>query len=130
MPRASVDIAAFYAALDRQRQDEGLSWRALGRALEIPASTFTRLSQGAGPDVDAFAVMVHWLGMPVAAFLVPPPDDLSSEMMPMEPVDAIGFQLRRDRGLSPEAAGAIEQVVRVAYQTLRLDRSDSGNRQG
>jgi hypothetical protein len=124
MPRASVDIAALYAALDRQRQAEGLSWRGLGRELEIPASTFTRLSQGAGPDVDAFAVMLHWLGMPVAAFLNPPPEDVSPETPPLAPVDAIGFQLRSDRGLSPEAAGAIEQVVRVAYQALRSDPGD------
>jgi hypothetical protein len=124
MPRASVDIAALYAALDRQRQAEGLSWRALGRELEIPASTFTRLSLGAGPDVDAFAVMLHWLGMPVAAFLDPQPEDASQESTPLAPVDAIGFQLRSDRGLSPEAAGAIEQVVRVAYQALRSDPGD------
>ncbi|HEY7031756.1 MAG TPA: helix-turn-helix domain-containing protein [Thermomicrobiales bacterium] len=121
MPKASVDIAAFYAALDRKRQAEGLSWRALGRALDVPASTFTRLARGGGPDVDAFAVLLHWLGMPVAAFLVPPPADAPAEEPPIAPVDAIGFQLRSDRRLSPEAAGAIEQVVRVAYQALRTD---------
>lgn len=124
MPKASVDIAAFYAALDRKRQEEGLSWRALGRALEVPASTFTRMARGAGPDVDAFAVLLHWLGMPVAAFLVPPPDNASDIDPRLAPVDAIGFQLRSDRGLSPAAAGAIEQVVRVAYQALRADTRD------
>src|SRR5215218_8348080 len=103
MPRASVDIAAFYAALDRQRQAEGLSWRGLGRELEIPASTFTRLSQGAGPDVDAFGVLLHWLGMPVSAFLDPPQEETSRENESMAPVDAIGFQLRSDPELTPEA---------------------------
>ncbi len=125
MPKASVDIAAFYAALDRKRQAEGVSWRALGRELGVPASTFTRMTRGAGPDVDAFAVLLHWLGMPVAAFLVPPPDDAMDAEPTLAPVDAIGFQLRSDRGLSREAAGAIEQVVRVAYQALK---SDSGDR--
>jgi hypothetical protein len=59
--------------------------------------------------------------MPVAAFLVPPPAEVPAEEPPIAPVDAIGFQLRSDRRLSPEAAGAIEQVVRVAYQALRSD---------
>ena len=125
VPKASVDVAAFYAALDRKRQDEGLSWRALGRALGVPASTFTRLARGGGPDVDAFAVLLHWLGMPVAAFLVPPPADAPAEEPPLAPVDAIGFQLRSDRRLTPDAAGAIEQVVRVAYQALRDERRES-----
>lgn len=124
MPNASVDLAAFYAALDRKRQAEGLSWRGLGRALGIPASTFTRLARGRGPDVDGFAVLLHWLGMPVAAFLVPPPEDAPSEEPSLAPVDAIGFHLRADHRLSPEAAGAIEQVVRVAYQALRNDPRD------
>jgi transcriptional regulator with XRE-family HTH domain len=125
MPRASVDIAAFYGALDRQRQAEGLSWRGLGRELEIPASTFTRLSQGAGPDVDAFAVLLHWLGMPVSAFLDPPQGETSREDEQNEPWEVIGAQLRNDPGLTPEAAGAIEHVVRVVYQTLRIERNDS-----
>jgi hypothetical protein len=122
MPRATVDIAALYAALDRRRHVEGLSWRALGRQLEIPASTFTRLSHGAGPDVDAFAVLLHWLGMPVSAFLNPRLDEVAGEAAGLAPVDAIGFQLRSDGRLTPQAAGAIEQIVRVAYQVLRTDR--------
>lgn len=125
MPKAGVDVAAFFAALDRKRQAEGLSWRALGRALAVPPSTFTRMARGRGADVDAFAVLLHWLGMPVAAFLTPPPPDAAEPEPALAPVDAIGFQLRTDRGLSPEAAGAIEQVVRVAYQALRIDARKS-----
>lgn len=124
MPRASVDIAAFYGALDRQRQAEGLSWRGLGRMLEIPASTFTRLSQGAGPDVDAFAVLLHWLGKPVSVFLDPPQEDAVRETEERDTVDAIGVHLRSDQGLTPEAAEAIERMVRVAYQTLQINRRD------
>lgn len=137
VPKATIDIAAFYAALDRRRQEAGLSWRALGRELDIPASTFTRLSNGGGPDVDAFAVLIHWLRLPVAVFLSPRPDDVeddethaAEEVVPTPPtppapattVEAIASSLRQDANLSPEAIEAIDHLMRVAYQTLRFDR--------
>jgi len=122
MPKASIDIATFYAALDRQRQDAGLSWRALGRELEIPASTFTRLSNGAGPDVDAFAVLVHWLGTPVSTFLVPPLADSERQAETESTVDTIDARLRGDPRLTADAADAIARIVRVAYEALRTDR--------
>jgi transcriptional regulator with XRE-family HTH domain len=120
VPQAVVDVAALYAALERKREDEGLSWRAVGRALGVAPSVFTRLADGRRPDVDTFVTLLRWLRMPAEAFILPPAD-APDEQPALEPVDAIGFRLRTDARLSPEAAGAIEQVVRVAYQALRAD---------
>src|SRR5690349_18280068 len=67
----TVDVVALYAALDQKRQMEGLSWRELAAALGLSPSTFTRMGQGHRPDVDTFATLLRWLGMPAEAFMRP-----------------------------------------------------------
>jgi len=118
MPETTVDVAALYAALDSKRQAERLSWRALAQLLAITPSTFTRMAQGRRPDVDTFAALLRWVGMPVEAFLEPA---VTSGGQESEPLAMIGTYLRMNKNLSPEAAVALEQLVKVAYKTLAED---------
>ncbi len=118
MSEPTVDVAYLYAALDRKRQSAKLSWRGLAQEIGITPSTFTRMSQGRRPDVDTFAGLLRWLGMPVEAFLQPvQPQECSEE----EPLAMIGAYLRMDKNLSAEAAAALERLIRVAYETLAED---------
>src|SRR5947208_2817870 len=71
MPDTTIDVEAFYAALDAQRQEEELSWREVARHLGISPSTLTRIAQGKRPDVDTFATLLRWLGMSADAFMRP-----------------------------------------------------------
>ena len=69
MSTHEVDGPTLWEALDAKRRDEGLSWRAVARKLELPNSTFTRIKDPAhGIHADAFVTMLHWLGQCHAEF--------------------------------------------------------------
>jgi transcriptional regulator with XRE-family HTH domain len=70
-----VDVPALYDALDRARQQHGLSWRQLAAKTGVGPSTFTRMSgqsadrQVASLDAATFATFVTWLRMPLESFI-------------------------------------------------------------
>jgi transcriptional regulator with XRE-family HTH domain len=115
VPETTVDVAALYAALDQKRQAEDLSWRELAARLGLSASTFTRLAQGHRPDVDAFATLLRWLGMPAESFMRSPADAAAPQP---EPLAVISSYLRAAKGLRPEDAEALEDIIRTAYRRL------------
>lgn len=110
------DSARFFRDVDQRRQDAGLSWRQLGKTLQISASTFSRMSQGKRPDVDTFLRLLAWLGVPANSYFLggaerptPAASDTMSQVLAL---------LRSDASLDPSAADAIEDIVRVAYRRL------------
>src|SRR5262249_11572019 len=111
-PETTVDVEALYAALDAKRQTVGQSWRELATELVISPSTFTRMAQGKRPDVDTFATLLRWLGMPAELFMRP---HLAMENPP-EPVAMFSTYLRADRHLSDEDAKTIEAIAQAAYK--------------
>lgn len=121
MSEPLVDVAALYEALDRKRQTSKMSWRGLALEIGITPSTFTRMSKGRRPDVDTFGALLRWLGMPVENFMRPAAEPKGMT----EPIAMIGTYLRMDRNLSPEAADAIEELVRLMYEQLRTDPQET-----
>lgn len=113
------DEGAFFRALEDRRSLEGLSWRELGRRLELSPSTFSRLSRGKRPDVETFLKLLGWLGMPATAFLA---GASASEPASDEPLAVIAQALRRDPRLHPSDVGPLEDILRVAY--TRFSRRD------
>jgi transcriptional regulator with XRE-family HTH domain len=111
----SFSDRAFFAALEDRRRSEDLSWRELGRRLELSPSTFSRLSRGRRPDVETFIKLIAWLNISPDAFIT----GLTEEGEAQDPMVSISSVLRADPKLSPEAAGAIEELVRLAYNRLR-----------
>lgn len=69
-----LDVIELYRRLDAQRISRGLMWRDLGRELRLSASTFSRMSEGKRPDVDAFLTMLVWLDLDVNYVLQPKED--------------------------------------------------------
>lgn len=63
------DARALYAALDRQRQEQGLTWQQLARVVGVSPSTLTRTRDGGRLEVDGMLAMVGWLGRPVEDFV-------------------------------------------------------------
>ena len=118
MPETTIDIAAFYAALDTKRQQEGLSWRELAHRLEISPSTLTRMAQGRRPDVDTFATLLRWLGMEADAFMRP----TQKQKEEVNPVAMISSYLRADRNLDPQDAEALEDIIKEAYRCMKHKR--------
>jgi transcriptional regulator with XRE-family HTH domain len=111
------DQVRFFDAVERARQEAGLSWRQLAGQLSLSPSTFSRLSQGRRPDVDTFVKLLAWLGQPASDFMqgAPPPGKDRTD----DTVRQIANSLRQDPTLSPESADALEDIVRVAYHRFR-----------
>ncbi|HEX2033978.1 MAG TPA: hypothetical protein VHS99_07325 [Chloroflexota bacterium] len=114
MPETTVDVAALYAALDQKRQAASLSWREVAAQLGLSPSTFTRMAQGHRPDVDTFATLLHWLGMPAEPFM----RSSSAPRAEPEPLAMISSYLRAAKNLRPEDAEALEDIIQAAYRRL------------
>jgi transcriptional regulator with XRE-family HTH domain len=114
MPETTVDITALYAAIDRKRNANKLSWRALATKLKITPSTFTRLAQGFKPDVDTFATLIRWLGMPQEEFLIPTDKKGKQE----DPIAMISSYLRGAKNVTDAQADALEEIMQAAFRHL------------
>jgi hypothetical protein len=114
MPETTVDISALYAAVDRKRQARVLSWRGLAAELEITPSTFTRMAQGMKPDLDTFATLVSWLGIPQEQFLRPSPKKSEDA----DPVAMISSYLRASKNLTQDQAEALEDIMNAAFRHI------------
>src|SRR4029453_6814205 len=117
MPETTVDVEALYAALDNKRRAAGVSWREIARELDVSPSTFSRMAQGRRPDVDTFATLLRWLGMPAGAFRRGRATPAATE----EPVAMVSSYLRSARNITPEDADALEDIFRAAYNRLVRD---------
>jgi len=116
MPETTVDVEALYAALDGKRKAQETSWRDVARQLEISPSTFSRMAQGRRPDVDTFATLLRWLGMPAESFMRS--TRKGSGAAEQEPVAMVSSYLRSARNIEPEDAEALEEIFRAAYKRL------------
>jgi transcriptional regulator with XRE-family HTH domain len=120
MPQTTVDVEALYAALDRKRQLEKLSWRALATKLGITPSTFTRMAQGLKPDVDTFATLIRWLGIPQEQVLQP----AGKRHDESDPFAMISSYLRGSKNIRQEEAEALEDIISAAFRRLVRGRKN------
>jgi transcriptional regulator with XRE-family HTH domain len=120
MPRGTFDAEAFYAALDAERESRKKTWKQVAREAGISASTLTRMAQGKRPDVDSLAALVSWSGLRSDDYMV------RAEGAPdaPDPITQVVVYLRADAQLSPQAAHAIEQVLRATYNALAKGTPD------
>ncbi len=117
MPKKGwFDVEAFYAALDAVRQTRKLNWKQVAGESGVSASTLTRMAQGKRPDVDGLAALGSWSGLDVDDY-VRSPDDRPEPA----PLAMISTYLRSDRNLSPEAATALDEMIKATYERLRKD---------
>jgi transcriptional regulator with XRE-family HTH domain len=119
MPETMVDVEALYAALDSKRKAHETSWREIARELELSPSTFSRMAQGRRPDVDTFATLLRWLGMPAESFMRSTRKETGAAEQ--EPVAMVSSYLRSARNIEPEDAEALEEIFRAAYKRLVRD---------
>jgi transcriptional regulator with XRE-family HTH domain len=108
------DSEAFYAALDGVRRGRNLNWKQVAAQSGVAASTLTRMAQGKRPDVDGLAALCAWSGLNADEFVRSDEEKPSVETLAM-----ISTYLRGDRNLSPEAAKALDEVVKAMYDRLR-----------
>lgn len=110
MPGSRVDVEALYGTLNRARTERGqLSWRQVARQAGVGPSTLSRLAQGHRPDVDSFAALVHWLGMPAEDFMRHAALNQTPPAVPT--TEAVASLLRGRRDLDPVSADAIGRIL-------------------
>ena len=112
--RGRFDAEAFYAALDGERRSRRYTWKQVAEETKVSASTLTRMAQGRRPDVDSLAALVAWGGLSADSFVVGIDDRPSAGTLTM-----ISTYLKGDPQLSPEAAEALDQMVKAAYERMR-----------
>jgi transcriptional regulator with XRE-family HTH domain len=115
MAEGKLDVGALVAALDSKRRAEELSWRQMAATAGVSQSTLTRMQKGKRPDVDTFASLIRWLGMPAEAFFKSENRKFKKASEP-HPVALLSAQLRAKREMSPEALQAVEELIQAAYR--------------
>jgi transcriptional regulator with XRE-family HTH domain len=115
MPKKGwFDNEAFYDALDGVRRARRMNWKQLAGESGVSASTLTRMAQGKRPDVDGLAALVAWSGLDADAYV-----RSDKERPEPEPLALISTYLRSDKNLSPQAATALDELVKATYERLR-----------
>lgn len=109
------DSDGFYAALDSVRRARELNWKQVAAQSGVSASTLTRMAQGKRPDVDGLAALVAWSGLDADDYV----RSDEAERPAAEPLAMISTYLRSDRNLTPEAATALDELIKVTYERLR-----------
>ena len=114
--RGRFNAEAFYSALDAERRSRQQTWKRVAEEAQVSASTLTRMAQGRRPDVDSLAALVAWSGLSADTFV-------KDEQGKPEPgsLAMISTYLKSDPNLTPEAADALDQLVKATYELMRKD---------
>ena len=110
------DSQGFYDALDATRRSRNLNWKQVAAQSGVSASTLTRMAQGRRPDVDGLAALASWSGLKADDFV-----RSDSHQSEPEPLAMISTYLKSDPHLTPEAADALDQLVKATYERMRKD---------
>src|SRR5882724_2685298 len=109
------DGDGFYRALDATVSARGKTWKEVAAETGVSASTLTRMSQGRRPDAASLAALSAWAGINPGDFV----HLGGSQAHRPEPLAQITTLLRSDKRLKPEAAQALEVMIRTAYSQMR-----------
>jgi transcriptional regulator with XRE-family HTH domain len=63
------DAAALYAALDAQRNAQGITWKQVAEEIGVSVATIQRVRSGGRMEVDGMLAMVYWLEVSVESFV-------------------------------------------------------------
>lgn len=108
---------AFYQALDVTRQSRNLTWKQVGEAASVSASTLARMGQGRRPDAAGLATLSAWSGLNPGDFVR---DD--GKLAP-ETVAEVSRLLASDPTLEPGRAAALVEIFRTAYVQMQQTES-------
>lgn len=69
--RLRWDLPQLHAALNKQRQERGLTWVTLAEELDCTPSRLTNLRTARLADMDLTMRVTQWIGQPAATFIHP-----------------------------------------------------------
>ena len=112
--KGRFDADAFFAALDAERRSRRQTWKRVAEEAQVSASTLSRMAQGRRPDVDSMAALVAWSGLSADAFV----KDAHAKPLPGS-LSVISASLKNDPYLTPEAADALDELMKATYERMR-----------
>ena len=112
--KGRFDAEAFYSALDAERRSRRQTWKRVAEEAQVSASTLTRMAQGRRPDVDSMAALVAWSGLSADTFV----KDAQAKPLPGS-LSVISASLKNDPQLTPEAADALDELMKATYERMR-----------
>lgn len=115
MTAQHVNLNAFRAGIDAYRSARGLSWRDVGAQSGMTTTTLSRFVNGHRIDLDGFAALVRWLGVPAETFMpqaVPPSGPLKLEVQ-------LAILLASDPDLTPPDRQLLHEVLGACMKRIR-----------
>jgi transcriptional regulator with XRE-family HTH domain len=96
----------------------------------VSASTLSRTIRVIGmPEIDTIHRLAHWLGVPLTRFVKDGRQghtDMVAYLPDEETPSKVAALLRHDESLSPQAATAISEMFRVAYDLAISEQKGKG----
>ena len=128
-----VNTVELGRAIQRKRQEQGLSLRDVADETGVSASTLSRIENGTGkPDADNIARLTSWLNVPMERIMGGGQADGEESAVVYFPREStpeiVEAHLRADRNLSPETAKALSELFRVAYSQFSHPGEDARKR--
>ncbi len=108
----SFDALRFYSGLDGARRARNLTWKELAHAAQVHPSTLSRMASGRRPDANSLALLAAWSGLNPADY-VPGSRPTSADALAQ-----ISSFVHGDPQLSPEAATALDEMIKATYVRL------------
>lgn len=108
----TFDVERFYLALDGARRARNLNWKEVAETAKVHPSTLSRMASGRRPDADSLALLAAWSGLNPADFV--PGISAAS----VDALAQISSFVHGDPHLSPEAATALDEMIKATYVRL------------
>ncbi len=112
----NFDAEGFYSALAATVVARDVTWKQVSQDTGVSTTTLTRMSQARRPDAASLAALSAWAAINPADFVQL---ENSNDARRPEPLAQITTLLRNDRRLKPDAAKALDVMIRTAYGQLR-----------
>ncbi len=115
----AIDPAQLAHRVRARRLSRRQSLQQAAREADLSAATFSRVERGDYlPGRENLMKFAKWLDVPLTE-LIEGPLLAGHESEPESTPEAVALHLRADRNLDPEDAAALEQMFRLAYDSLR-----------
>jgi transcriptional regulator with XRE-family HTH domain len=119
-----IDVPGLYEALDAERKARKLSWRQVAAEAGVSPSLLSRMAKNNRPDLESFAALVLWLGVPAEQFMRDLEDESPGGSAPAFETKLMPL-LRAERDLTDEDREYLMQMVAATMKYLRAGRQDS-----
>lgn len=110
---ATFESEAFFSALNATRLARQLTWKEVANQSGVPASTFSRMSDGKNPDANGLAALLTWSGLNIENFVERQGGGPASGL-----AQAVAH-LRADPNLDAKQSEMLVNILNAAYNTLK-----------